>query len=205
MADRADVQGFLDPVTNTISYLVTDQATGTAAVIDPVRDYDPVTGKVGTTAAQPIFEAIEQRELKLEWVLETHAHADHLSAAPLFRDRYSARVAIGTAIANVQSAFADEVGVEVAADGGDFDRLLADGDRLPFGSLEIEVIATPGHTPACVSYRIGDALFVGDTLFMPDYGTARCDFPGGDARTLYRSIQRLLTLPPDTRVFLCHD
>ena len=205
MANEVEVQGFFDPVTNTISYLVVDPASGQAAVVDPVRDFDAASGKVGSGAAQPIIDTIERRGLTLAWVLETHAHADHLSGAPLFRDRFGPKVAIGAGITAVQSAFAAEMGATAASGGGDFDRLLSDGDRLPLGSLEIEVIATPGHTPACVSYLVGDALFVGDTLFMPDYGTARCDFPGGDARTLFHSIQRLLALPPETRVFLCHD
>jgi glyoxylase-like metal-dependent hydrolase (beta-lactamase superfamily II) len=175
-------------------------------VIDPLLDYDPASGAVATTSADRLLAAAAERGWATDWLLETHAHADHLSAGDYLRSRTGATLAIGAGICEVQREFAPLVDAsDVKPDGGDFDRLLADRDRLPLGSLEIEVIATPGHTPACVSYRVADAVFVGDTLFMPDYGTARCDFPGGDARTLYRSMQRLLSLPSETRLFLCHD
>lgn len=198
------IRAFFDEPTNTVSYLVHDDATGTAAVIDPVLDYDMASGEVDTASAEAILAAAEG--LRVEWVLETHAHADHLSAAPLIAARTGARVGIGEHIRDVQRIFrpifrADDV----RPDGGDFDRLFADGETFALGSLSVEVLHVPGHTPACVAYRIGDAVFVGDSLFMPDYGTARADFPGGDARTLYRSIRRLLDLAPATRLFMCHD
>jgi glyoxylase-like metal-dependent hydrolase (beta-lactamase superfamily II) len=206
MSGRAEIRGFFDEQTNTISYLVWDPASRWAAVIDPVLGYDPASGSVDTRSAERVLDAAEEQGLSIAYVLETHAHADHLSAAPFFKAKAGAKVGIGVHIRDVQKVFqpmfcADDL----VADGGDFDLLLNDGDRLPLGDLEIEVIETPGHTAADVSYRVGDAVFVGDTLFMPDYGTARTDFPGGDARQLYRSIHKLLALPPETRLFLCHD
>ena len=206
MVDTAEIREFFDEPTNTISYLVWDPASRQAAVIDPVLDYDPAAGTVDTSSAQRVLDAAEEQGLAITHVLETHAHADHLSAAPLFKARTGAKIGIGARIREVQRGFrpmfcADDLKV----DGGDFDLLLSDGDRISLGELEIEVIETPGHTAADVSYRVADAVFVGDTLFMPDYGTARTDFPGGDARRLYRSIHRLLDLPPETRLFLCHD
>lgn len=206
MSDKAEIRGFFDDQTNTITYLVWDPATREAVVIDPVLDYDPVDGTVDTRSAERVLEAAAENDLTVTHVLETHAHADHLSAAPLFKAKTGARIAIGAKIRDVQKVFrpmfcADDLKV----DGSDFDLLLSDGDRISIGELELEVIETPGHTAADVSYKVGDAVFVGDTLFMPDFGTARTDFPGGDARQLYRSIHKLLELPPETRLFMCHD
>lgn len=206
MAAGPHISAFFDECTNSISYLVVDPATRQAAVIDPVLDFDAASGDMATRSAERILAAAEEQGLSIALVLETHPHADHLTAAPFFKERTGARVAIGAGVCEVQKIFAPMFGAgDVRSDGGDFDLLLEDGETLPLGELTIEVIATPGHTPACVSYRVGDAVFVGDTLFMPDYGTARADFPGGDARRLYRSIHRLLALPPETRLFLCHD
>jgi glyoxylase-like metal-dependent hydrolase (beta-lactamase superfamily II) len=202
----ARITAFFDEPTNSVSYLVADPATGAAAVIDPMLDFDLASGRVGRESARRMLAAAEADALRVEWVLETHVHADHLSAANVIKEEAGARVGIGEGIGAVLAEFGPRFGADdVKPGGGDFDRLLADGERIPFGELEMEVIATPGHTPACVSYRIGDAAFVGDTLFMPDYGTARTDFPGGDAATLYRSIRRLLSLPRETRLFMCHD
>ncbi len=206
ITERAQISPFLDACTNSFSYLVADPASRQAAVIDPVLDFDAASGAIGTRSAERILAAANQQGLSIVLVLETHPHADHLTAAPFFRERTGARVAIGAGIRKVQETFAPMFGAsDVKGDGGDFDLLLEDGQQLPLGELTIEVIATPGHTPACVSYKVGDAVFVGDTLFMPDYGTARTDFPGGDARQLYRSIHKLLALPPETRLFVCHD
>ncbi|MEO8175401.1 MAG: MBL fold metallo-hydrolase [Sphingomicrobium sp.] len=206
MAAGPTVSAFFDQPTNTVSYLVGDPHSGQAVVIDPVLGFSPASGVVDTAPADRIIAAAEQQGLAIGLVLETHAHADHLTAARIFRDRLGARVGIGARIREVQRVFAPLFGADdVKPDGGDFDLLLDDGQRLALGTIEIEVIATPGHTPACVSYKIGDAVFVGDTLFMPDYGTARTDFPGGCARQLYCSIQRILALPPATRLFMCHD
>jgi glyoxylase-like metal-dependent hydrolase (beta-lactamase superfamily II) len=205
MADTK-IRAFFDEPTNTVSYLVWDPATLQGVVIDPVLDFDPASGVVDDGSVNELLRAAEDLGIAIEWVLETHVHADHLSGAPLIKRRTGARVAIGEHVREVQTIFRPIFGADdVKADGGDFDRLLKDGDRLEVGGLAIEVIYTPGHTPACVSYRIGDAVFVGDTLFMPDYGTARTDFPGGDARQLYRSIHKLLSLPANTRLFMCHD
>ena len=204
MARAPEITAFFDEATNSVSYLVADPATRVAAVIDPVLDFDAASGTIATRSAAAIFAAALEQGLSVAWVLETHAHADHLSAASLIRERTGAKVGIGAGIAEVQRTFAPMLGVDdLRAE--DFDRLFDDGDRVALGDLEIEVIATPGHTPACLTYRIGDAAFVGDTLFMPDYGTARCDFPGGDARRLYRSMRRILSLPRETRLFMCHD
>jgi len=204
MAGAPDITAFFDEATNSVSYLVADPATRAAAVIDPVLDFDAASGTIATRSADKILAAAAGQGLTIHWVLETHAHADHLSAASVIRERAGAKVAVGAGIAEVQRVFAPLLSVD-DVDARDFDRLLEDGDRLPLGELGIEVIATPGHTPACVTYRVGDAAFVGDTMFMPDYGTARCDFPGGDARQLYRSMRRILSLPPATRLFMCHD
>ena len=204
MSSAPDITAFFDEATNSVSYLVADPATGAATVIDPVLDFDAASGTVSTASVDRILAAADAAELRILWVLETHVHADHLSAAALIRERTGARIGIGGGIRDVQAVFGPLLGA-TDLDGGDFDRLLADGDRIELGELVIEVMATPGHTPACVSYRIGDSVFVGDTLFMPDYGTARCDFPGGDAERLYQSIQRILALPRVTRLFLCHD
>lgn len=200
------IDAFFDNATYTVSYLISDPATGRGAVIDPVLDFDPASGRVATASADTILAAAEAAGIRIDWVLETHAHADHLSAAQHVRQRSGAKLAIGAAITQVQGAFRDLFdAAEMPADGSQFDRLLRDSDTLPLGALTIEAMATPGHTPACMTYRIGDAAFVGDTLFMPDYGTARADFPGGDAQALYRSIRRILALPPETRLFMCHD
>ncbi|MCC2110730.1 MAG: MBL fold metallo-hydrolase, partial [Hyphomicrobiales bacterium] len=175
-------------------------------VIDPVLDFDMASGKASTESADRLLDAARDAGAEIAWILETHAHADHLSAAPYLKHKIGAPVGIGEHIRDVQRIFRPVFNLDdVSGDGSEFDRLFADGERFSIGTLDVEVIHTPGHTPACVSYLIGDAVFVGDTLFMPDYGTARADFPGGDARTLYRSIQRLLHLPGETRVFLCHD
>lgn len=201
-----DITAFFDEATNTISYLVADPATHDAAIIDPVLDYDAASGEVDTASADRLLAAVEARGLRVTLVLETHAHADHLSAAPYIKAKTGAEIGIGEHIRDVQKIFRPVFAADdLKTDGSDFDRLFADGERFHIGSLEVEVIHTPGHTPADISYRIGDALFVGDTLFMPDYGTARADFPGGDARQLYRSIRKLLELPRETRIFLCHD
>jgi len=202
----AQITAFFDEATNSVSYLVADPATRAAVVVDPVLDFDPASGIVSTGSADAILQRASDQGLAIEWVLETHAHADHLSAAAYLKSKAGAQTAVGRGILDVQRTFAPIVdAADVQPDGGDFDRLLEDGDTIPLGELTIEVIATPGHTPACVTYRIGDAAFVGDTMFMPDYGTARCDFPGGDARQLYRSMHRILSLPRDTRLFMCHD
>jgi glyoxylase-like metal-dependent hydrolase (beta-lactamase superfamily II) len=206
MSFQLHIRAFFDDASSTVTYLVSDAATGQAAVIDPVLDYDHRSGKVSTASADRVLDAARQAGLKITWILETHAHADHLSAAPCFTERTGARLAIGEHIRAVQTIFRAVFNLDdVSADGSEFDRLLRDGETFAIGGLTVEVLHTPGHTPACVSYRIGDAVFVGDTLFMPDYGTARADFPGGDARTLYRSIRRILALPPQTRLFMCHD
>ena len=200
------IEAFFDESTNTISYLVADPATREAAVIDPVLDFDPASGEVDTGSVERILARAGQEGWRIVMVLETHAHADHLSAAPFIKAMTGAWIGIGEHIREVQKIFRPVFSLDdLATDGSDFDRLFADGERFALGELEVEAIHTPGHTPADLTYRIGDAAFVGDTLFMPDYGTARADFPGGDARQLYRSIRRVLDLPEDTRLFLCHD
>ncbi|MDP3802774.1 MBL fold metallo-hydrolase [Brevundimonas sp.] len=200
------VEGFFDAATHTITYLVADPATGAAAVIDPVLDFDAASGRTSTASLERLLARISERGLRLERVLETHAHADHLTGADEIRRRTGAPIGIGSRITEVQKVFGALFEAhDVTADGVVFDSLYADGERFALGRLPVEVMHTPGHTPACVSYVVGDAVFIGDTLFMPDYGTARCDFPGGDARTLYRSIRRILALPPGTRVFVGHD
>lgn len=206
MTRSAEIRAFFDEPTNTVTYLVFDPVTREAAVIDPVLDYDPVSGEVDTGPVAAVLAEAEGLQLNVGWALETHVHADHLSGAPYIKAKTGAKVGIGEHIADVQRIFRPIFNAsDLVADGGDFDRLFKDGDRFPLGELEVEVIHTPGHTPADVSYKIGDAVFVGDTLFMPDYGTARADFPGGDARQLYRSIRKLLALPGETRLFMCHD
>ena len=200
------IRAFFDEPTFTVSYLVSDPATKKAAIIDPVLDYDPGGGVADSRSIDAILVAAKEEGLSVDWVLETHAHADHLSAAQVVKTATGARIGVGEHITKVQRIFRPVfLAADVAPEGRDFDRLFKDGERFKIGALEVEVLYTPGHTPACVSYRIGDAVFVGDTLFMPDYGTARADFPGGDARALYRSIRRLLALPPETRLFMCHD
>jgi glyoxylase-like metal-dependent hydrolase (beta-lactamase superfamily II) len=200
------IRAFFDEPTNTVSYLVWDPGSGRGVAIDPVLDFDVAAGTVDDDSVEELLAAAEAEGVAIEWVLETHIHADHLSGAPLIKARTGAKIGIGEHVREVQNIFRPIFGAEdVKADGGDFDRLFEDGGQLEVGGLAIEVMHTPGHTPACVSYKIGDAVFVGDTLFMPDYGTARTDFPGGCARQLYRSIRRLLALPPETRLFMCHD
>ena len=202
---KPNVQAFFDPATWTVTYVVHDGAVG--AIVDSVLDYDPKSGRTSTASADQVLGFVRGRGLRVDWILETHAHADHLSAAPYLRDRLGGRLAIGDRITTVQHTFAAIYNAErgFAQDGSQFDHLFEDGERFPIGGLEAEYLATPGHTPACGSYRVGDNIFVGDTLFMPDYGTARCDFPGGDARTMYRSIRRILAYQPQTVLWLCHD
>lgn len=202
-----DVTAFFDKPTNTISYVVACPETQNCAVVDSVLDYDPHSGRTSTASAEEIITFLDYNGLKVEWILETHVHADHLSAAPFLKEKTGAKVAIGTHITDVQDIFGKlfNAGLAFKHDGSQFDHLISDNETFNIGHLEAKAIHTPGHTPACMSYIIGDAVFVGDTLFMPDYGTARADFPGGDARTLHKSIQRLFTLPAETRVFLCHD
>ena len=206
MPTPANIQAFFDEATNTVSYLVSDPATRQAAIIDAVLDYDHASGKASTTSADRILAAAQAGGLQIAWILETHAHADHLSAAHYLKTRTAAPVAIGEHIREVQRIFRRKFNLDdVSGDGKEFDWLFRDGETFHIGDLAVEVLHTPGHTPACVSYRIDDAVFTGDTLFMPDYGTARADFPGGSAQTLYQSIRRLLALPAETRLFLCHD
>ena len=205
-ANSARIESFFDEATNTVSYLISDPATRQGAVIDPVLDWDHRSGEADTRSADRLIEAARQEGVTIALILETHAHADHLTAAPYIKRRCGGKIAIGEHIKDVQRIFRPVFAADdVKPEGADFDLLLRDGERLGLGSLEIEVIHTPGHTPACVCYRIGDDVFVGDTLFMHDYGTARADFPGGDARVLFRSIKRLLALPPQTRLWMCHD
>jgi glyoxylase-like metal-dependent hydrolase (beta-lactamase superfamily II) len=202
----ASIQPFFDQATNTVSYLVFDPATRQGAVIDPVLDWDHRSGEADTRSVDRLIEAARQGGIAIALILETHAHADHLTAAPYIKQRCGGQIAIGEHIKDVQRIFRPVFAADdVKPEGGDFDLLLRDGEHLKLGTLDIEVIHTPGHTPACVCYRIGDDIFVGDTIFMHDYGTARADFPGGDARVLFRSIKRLLALPPTTRLWMCHD
>ena len=206
MSQAPLVTGFFDPATSTASYVVADPASARAAIIDPVLDYNPRNGRTATRSADAMLDFVAREGLRLDWLLETHAHADHLSAAHYLKQQTGALIAIGADITAVQRSFAPLFEADdVACDGSQFDRLLQDGDVLPLGGLEFRTMHTPGHTPACVSYLIGDAVFVGDTLFMPDYGTARADFPGGSAAALYRSIRRILALPGTTRMFVGHD
>lgn len=203
---KPQIRAFFDEPTNTVSYLVWDGDTKDGAVIDPVLDYDFRTGECATSSADEILTEAQKLGVKIGQVLETHAHADHLSGAPYIKLKTGATVAIGEHIRDVQRIFRPVFNaVDVSGDGSEFDRLFKDGDTFRIGELGGEVMHTPGHTPACVSYRISDAVFVGDTMFMPDYGTARADFPGGNARDLYRSIKRVLSLPNETRLFMCHD
>jgi glyoxylase-like metal-dependent hydrolase (beta-lactamase superfamily II) len=203
---KPPVQAFFDEPTNTVSYLVSDPATRKGAIVDPVLDFNHRTGKASVASVETILADAREQGIEIVWVLETHAHADHLSSAPYVKLKTGAKVGIGEHIRDVQRIFRPVFNAaDVSGDGTEFDYLFKDGERFRIGNLEGEVIYTPGHTPACVSYRIGDAVFVGDTLFMPDYGTARADFPGGDARALYRSIRRVLELPAETRLFMCHD
>lgn len=201
------VTAFFDEPTNTYSYVVQDPNSSHCVIIDSVLDFDYAAGRTNTDSADQILEFIKNKNLTVDFILETHVHADHLSAAPYLKDHTGAPMGIGEHIKTVQDTFgkAFNEGSEFERDGSQFDHLFADGDVFAVGKLQAKVLHTPGHTPACLTYIIGDAAFVGDTLFMPDYGTARCDFPGGDARTLYRSIQKVFALPDETRLFMCHD
>jgi glyoxylase-like metal-dependent hydrolase (beta-lactamase superfamily II) len=206
MRRQPTIHAFFDEPTNTVSYLVVDPASKKAAAIDPVLDYDPAAAEVDTRSADAILRMANERGYRLVWALETHAHADHLSGSPYIKAKTGAKIGIGEHITDVQRIFRPIFdAADLKTDGSDFDRLFADGERFAIGELVVEVLYTPGHTPADVTYKIEDTAFVGDTLFMPDYGTARADFPGGDAHRLYRSIRRLMALPGDTRLFMCHD
>ncbi|MBV1692604.1 MBL fold metallo-hydrolase [Novosphingobium sp. G106] len=206
MSDQPHVEAFFDAATFTVSYVVHDPATLSAAVIDPVLDFSPRNARTSTRSADTLLNYVAAKGLKLAWILETHAHADHLSASHYLREKTGAPIVIGAGIVKVQEVFAALFETDdVARDGSQFDRLVDEGNVLSLGQLDILVLHTPGHTPACVSYVIGDAVFVGDTLFMPDYGTARSDFPGGSAEHLYRSIRKILALPDETRMFVGHD
>ncbi|NQV47381.1 MAG: MBL fold metallo-hydrolase [Rhodospirillaceae bacterium] len=201
------VEGFFDPATNTVTYVVSDPDSRRCAIIDPVLDFDPKSGRTSSTSADRVIAHIKDQGLSVDWLLETHIHADHLSAGPYLKEHLGGQIGIGAAVPVVQQTFKKlfNLGDDFTADGSQFDILFGDGETLPLGALEGRVMNTPGHTPACVTYVFGDAAFVGDTLFMPDYGTARCDFPGGDARILYASVRRILGLPVETRIFTCHD
>jgi len=202
-----EVKAFFDEATFTISYVVREPDGPHCAIVDSVLDYDPKSGRTGTASADAVIAYVTDNGLAVDWILETHAHADHLTAAPYLKEMLGGQIAIGGHITDVQQAFKGlfNAGEEFRADGRQFDHLFADGDEFRIGAMSGRVMHTPGHTPACIAYVIGDTAFVGDTLFMPDFGTARCDFPGGDPRILYRSIQRILALPPETRLFMCHD
>jgi glyoxylase-like metal-dependent hydrolase (beta-lactamase superfamily II) len=204
---RPIVQSFFDAATCTVTHVVYEAPGSACAIVDPVLDFDAKSGRTRTVSAQKVVDFVRAQRLSVEWILETHAHADHLSAAPWLREQLGGRIAIGHHITRVQGVFKKlfNLGPEFATDGRQFDHLFADGERFRIGRLEAQALGMPGHTPACVAYQVGDAVFVGDTLFMPDVGTARCDFPGGDARTLHQSIRRLLELPGTTRLFMCHD
>jgi len=204
---RPQVEAFFDEDTFTVSYVVIDPATKRCAIIDSVLDYDPKAGRTGRESADRIIAYVKNQELEVEWLLETHVHADHLSAAPYLQEQLGGKLAIGDNIRVVQDTFGKvfNAGTEFARDGSQFDHLFSDGETYKVGEIEAKAMHTPGHTPACMTHVIGDAGFVGDTIFMPDFGTARCDFPGGDARTLFRSIQKIMALPDDTRLFMCHD
>lgn len=207
MAIRPEVTPFFDPASNTISYVVKDPGSPACAVIDSVLDFDYAAGRISYSAADAIIAFVQQRQMRCEWLIETHVHADHLSAAPYIQGHLGGKIGIGEQITTVQDVFGKvfNEGTEFRRDGSQFDRLFTEGDSYTIGGLEARTMHTPGHTPACMTHLMGDAAFVGDTLFMPDGGTARADFPGGDARQLYRSIRRVLALPPETRLFMCHD
>lgn len=206
-ARPAVIRSFFDEDTFTVTHVISDPATAKAAIIDSVLDFDPASGRTSFASADKVIDYIRSEGLKVEWLLETHAHADHLSAAPYLQEKLGGTLVIGRHILTVQEVFGKifNEGTRFARDGSQFDRLFDDGDRFQVGSIEAIALHVPGHTPADMTYVIGDAAFIGDTLFMPDYGTARCDFPGGDAATLYRSVRRVLDLPGDTRLFMCHD
>ena len=204
---KAQIEAFFDPATWTISYIVYDERGGSCAIIDPVLDYDPKSGRTKATSAEKLINFVREYQLTVEWLLETHAHADHLSAAAYLRDKIGGRTGIGESISLVQRSFKElfNLGAEFAPNGSHFDHLIIDGEVLKIGKISAKAIAVPGHTPADMAYQVDDAVFVGDTLFMPDIGTARADFPGGNPHQLYRSIQKILSLPPDTKLFMCHD
>jgi glyoxylase-like metal-dependent hydrolase (beta-lactamase superfamily II) len=204
---KADIKAFFDPETWTYTYLVSGGKGTPCVIIDSVLNYDPKSGRTSTHSADEVIQFIQNEELKLAWILETHAHADHLTAAPYLQEKLGGKLVIGNHITNVQSVFKGVFNLEegFAVDGSQFDHLLTDGESLDFGELSLKALYVPGHTPACMAYEIGDALFVGDTLFMPDVGTARCDFPGGNAKTLYQSIQKILSYPNETKLYMCHD
>lgn len=206
-SSRPQVHGLFDKATWTVTYVVHAGPGSACAIVDPVLDYDPKSGRTRTDSAEKVIEYVRANGLKVEWILETHAHADHLTAAPYLKERLGGRTGIGEHIRTVQKVFKGIFNLEQAfrQDGSQFDHLFQDGEAFRVGELTGEVMHVPGHTPADIAYRIGDAVFVGDTLFMPDVGTARCDFPGGNAHTLYASMRRLLSLPPETRLFMCHD
>ena len=202
-----NVHAFFDPDTWSLTYIVQDPNSGSCAIVDPVLDYEAASGQTTTESADEVVAKVEAENLTVEWILETHVHADHLSAAPYLQRRLGGKIGIGAHITEVQNIFGNLFNAEPEfhRNGSQFNQLFADGDTFAIGGLTVTAMHTPGHTPACMTYHIGDSLFVGDTLFMPDFGTARCDFPGGNARALYQSIQRLFTLPPETRIFMCHD
>ena len=204
---QPQVEAFFHEPTNTASYVVRDARSNACAIVDSVLDYEAASGRTSTASAEAIARYVEEHGLRCEWILETHAHADHLSAAPYLKERLKSRIGIGANITIVQNVFGKifNAGTEFQRDGGQFDALFGEGAEITIGTLRGRALHTPGHTPACMTYIFGDAAFIGDTLFMPDYGTARCDFPGGDARTLYKSVQKLFALPGQTRLFLCHD
>lgn len=203
---KPEVKAFFDEATFTVSYVVSDPATAKAAIIDPVLDYDAASGRTSTASADQLIAYINDGGLSVDWILETHVHADHLSGAPYLKEKLGGKTAIGSSVTAVQKTFKSIFNLrDLATDGSQFDRLFADGDSFDVGDIDGRVIATPGHTPACVTYVIGDSAYVGDTLFMPDFGTARTDFPGGSASQLYASIQKTFSLPDDTRLFMCHD
>lgn len=204
---RPEIASFFDPATFTVTYVVHDPATMEAAVVDSVLDFDPNSGRTKTDSADAVIDYVVSHKLKVIWLLETHAHADHFSAAPYLQEKLGGKIAIGAQITAVQQVFGKlfNAGTEFERDGSQFDALFQDGDSFTIGNLPVTVMHVPGHTPACIAYVVGDAVFVGDTMFMPDYGTARADFPGGNARTLFRSLRRILSLPPETRLFMCHD
>ncbi|MDX2273815.1 MAG: MBL fold metallo-hydrolase [Hyphomonadaceae bacterium] len=206
-ADVPIIKSLFDEPTNTVTYVVHHGETRRAAVIDSVLDFDPASGRTTFGSADAVIAYVTENGLTVDWLLETHAHADHLSAAPYLQKKIGGKIAIGEHIVTVQDTFGKlfNAGSEFQRDGSDFDQLWKDGDQFAIGNLSVTVLHVPGHTPACIAYVIGDAVFVGDTMFMPDYGTARADFPGGDARALYRSARRILSLPPHTRLFMCHD
>jgi len=200
------ITAFFDAATFTVSYVVADPGTRRAAIIDPVLDFDPASGRTSTKSADQLVAFVGENDLGVDWILETHVHADHLTAAPYLREKLGGVVGIGKHVTSVQEAFKGVFNIgDLATDGSQFDRLFGDGDEFAVGGIAGQIIGTPGHTPACVTYVIGDAAFVGDTLFMPDFGTARTDFPGGNAAELYDSIQKILALPDDTRLYMCHD